>query len=249
MSNSPKCNIDRLSDALDGLLNESELKELQQHLESCPSCARAYAELKQVSSQLKGLPAIAVPQDLMKDVRKSLRTEMSSQRKKTPVSRWFTVSPLFQWRALALAGVACLVAILILWGPVKNTAPQFCMVALELNTTEEIAGLDIELALSQEGTQAGQPTVPTTLRDFVVASHTQGSTMRVSMASAQAIRPSGETCILEMPLIQRAGSASGTEGIQVLSVRAYRVDGKPAHAEIKATPMLPTRDSKLNTTA
>ena len=95
----------------------------------------------------------------------------------------------------------------------------------------------------------GQLTVPADMRDFVVASHTRGSTLRVSMASVQAIRPSGKTRILQMPLIQRAGSASTPDGIQVFSIRAYRVDGKPAHAEIKATPMLPTRDSKLNTTA
>ncbi len=249
MSNSPECNIDRLSDALDGLLDDHEMAELQQHLEKCASCAKAYAELNQVSSQLKALPSIAVPQDFIQDVRQSLRSEMASQQRKGRVLGWLSVTPLFQWRTLALAGTACLAAILILWGPAWNTSPQSSMVALELNTSEEVAGLDVELAFSQEGTKAGQPAVPTELEDFVVASHTQGLKMRVSMASVQAIRPSGKTRILEMPLTQKAGSASGVECIQVLSVRAYGVDGKPAHAEIKATPMLPTRDSKWNTTA
>ncbi len=82
-----------------------------------------------------------------------------------------------------------------------------------------------------------------------VSSRNQGSTLRVSMGSFQANRPSDKKPVLRRPLMQRAGLASTPDGAQVLLIRAYRVDGKPAHAEIKATPMLPTRDSKLNTTA
>ena len=249
MSHSPDCNSDRISDAIDGLLDEKELAAFHQHLEKCPSCSQVYEDLQQVSSRLQTLPEVTVPHDLMKGVRKTLREEMATQRKHSRTSGWLTMLTLSPWRGLALAGATCLVAILVLWGPSQNAAPQSCRLALELNTVEEIAGLDVELGLSQEGLEAGKPVVPAGLGDFVVASHTQGSNMRVSMASAQVIHPSQKTCILELPLTQRAGSESGTDAIRILSVRAYRMDGKPAQVEITATPMLPTRDSKLNTTA
>jgi hypothetical protein len=249
MSQSQECNLDHLSDAIDGLLDKNELVLLHQHLEKCAFCSKAYEELKQVSSRLQSLPAMNAPQDVLNRVRKTIHAEMTSQREESRTWGWFSAIRLYPWRGLALAGAACLVVILALQISSDTAVTQPCVFALELQTSEEVAGLDIELALSQEETEVGKLTVPADMSDFVVASHTQGSTMRVSMASAQAIRPSGKTHILEMPLIQRAGSAFSSGGIQVLSIRAYRVDGKPAHAEIKATPMLPTRDSKLNTTA
>lgn len=249
MTHSPDCNLERLSDAIDGLLDENELALLHQHLEKCASCSKAYEELKQVSSRLQALPAMNAPPDVLNSVRRTLHSAMTSQRKESRTWGWFSVMSLYPWRGLALAGAACLVVILALQISSDTAVTQPCLIAFELTSSEEVAGLDMELALLHEGTEAGKPMVPADMNDFVVASHTQGSTMRVSMASAQAIRPSGKTHILEMPLTQRAGSAFSPGGIQVLSIRAYRVDGKPAHAEIKAIPMLPTRDSKLNTTA
>jgi hypothetical protein len=105
------------------------------------------------------------------------------------------------------------------------------------------------MTLAQEGTEIGKPVIPEALEGFVAASHTHGLKMRVSMASVQSIRPSKQTRILEVPLAQGPVSSSGTGTIQILSVRAYRPDGKPAHVEIRATPMLSTQDGKLNTTA
>ncbi len=247
MPHSPECNSDLISDAIDGLLDAKELAALQHHLEKCPSCTKIYEDLKQVSCRLHTITEAPVPNDLMNGIRKTIRAEIATQQKQrqSPFSM-FTLSPR---RGLALAGAACLVAILALWGPAQKTVPQNFLVALQLNTLEEVAGLDMELILPHKGTEAGKPVVPSGLGDFVVASHTHGSTMKVSMASAQAIQPSGKTRILEVPLILRAGSDSGTEGIRILSMRAYRLDGKPVYAEIKATPMLPSRDSKLNTTA
>jgi hypothetical protein len=251
MQHSPICDMDRISDAIDGLLNENEMEAFHRHLGTCAECSKAYDELLQVSSRLHSLPSLDAPSDLVAVIRRTIHAKVSVQLKGERASQqgWFSLFSLYPWRTLTFVGAFYFIAILALQLSSDTTTDQPCLIALELRADEEVAGLDLELGLSKEGIEAGKPTVPTGLGDFIVAAHSHGPKMRVSMASAQAIRPSGETRILELPLTQRAGSACMTDAIQILSVRAYRTDGTPAHAEIIATPMLPTRDSKLNTTA
>ena len=129
MSNFPECNIGQFSDALDGLLNGNELAELHQHLEKCASCSNRFSELEQVSSQLKALPVIAAPHDLMTDVRKVLQKTNHIHQKQARTWRWLPVIWFHQWRPLVLACAVLLVAVLTLWGP-RQTTSQSCMVAL-----------------------------------------------------------------------------------------------------------------------
>lgn len=246
---SSECNRDQISDALDGLLDGDELVMFHQHLERCASCSKAYEDLKQISFQLQTLPECRVPDDLVASVRKALQEEMTNQQRISRTNNWWSTYFLFPRSALVLAGAVCLVILLALWDPAHDPAPQPYLIALDLQTGEEVAGLDMELILSHEVTQAGQPVVPAGLENILVSSHTQGSIIKVSMASAQAIHPLGEARILELPVTHAGGSLSGTDHIQIQSIRAYSLDGKPAPVEIKATPMLSTPDGKLNTTA
>ncbi len=251
MSNSPECNTDRISDAVDGLLDEAGMEAMQQHLQECSSCSRAYEEQLRISSMLQSLPTLAAPHDLMEEVREAIRQQATVRKGTTPFFQftWRDVLSLYPWRTASLAGAMCLAVILFLWIPSQSPAPNPILYALELRSDEEVAGLDIELAFTPEITEACQPVVPSGLGDFLVASHRQGATMRISMASAQTIHPCGQTHILELPLSHEHDPACGADAIRILSVRAYRGDGKPAQVEIKATPMQSTLDSKLNTTA
>jgi hypothetical protein len=245
------CNVDRISDALDGLLDGNELDDLQNHLETCTACSEVYEELRLVSSCLQSLPTLTPSGDLLGEIRKAIRNQTVVERKKNSLfpSHWFDGFAIYPWRAVAFAGAMCFIIILYLWTSNEISVPQPYRVALELQSDEDVAGLDLVLALGHEGTILGTPVIPSALEGFLVASHSLGSNLNISMASAQSIGASSQIRILELPLTRKTDSESGADIIRILSVRAYRADGKPTHAEIRATPMLSTQDGKLNTTA
>ncbi len=89
---------------VDGELDLVHTLAVEQHLQSCPACARACGEIRELSAVLRaGLPRLPAPENLRTSVRAALR---QSQR-----------TPLLARRAMWLAVAASLVVLTLgVWG-------------------------------------------------------------------------------------------------------------------------------------
>lgn len=68
-----KKHFERISEFLDGELEEPLCEEIQKHLETCPECRRCVESLKRTVDVLKRTPREAIPEDTKERLRESLR--------------------------------------------------------------------------------------------------------------------------------------------------------------------------------
>lgn len=103
---------------IDGVLEPARRAEIDAHLKACEECARAVAELRQISTWMKESPALTPPESFYTQVMRKAR--MPEQR----ASQGWRLS----WRGMAAACVAVLVMVITrdMWrGHVtKDTPPQ-----------------------------------------------------------------------------------------------------------------------------
>ena len=69
---------EKLSLYLDGQLTDEERRRLEEALERCPDCARDLASLKDMVTTLHEVEPVAVPDDLLGQLQKSLRREIAA---------------------------------------------------------------------------------------------------------------------------------------------------------------------------
>ena len=71
---SPRCRdlFARLSEYLDGELDEALCSEAETHLEDCPPCRDFLESLRRTVGLLDRLPAERVPEEIRREVRESL---------------------------------------------------------------------------------------------------------------------------------------------------------------------------------
>ncbi len=71
---SPRCRelFARLSEYLDGELDEAFCSEVEAHLEDCPSCRDFLESLRRTVGLLGRLPAEPVPEEVRREVRASV---------------------------------------------------------------------------------------------------------------------------------------------------------------------------------
>jgi anti-sigma factor RsiW len=93
---------ERIQDALDDRLPAGEIRELEEHLESCAACAAERDSLRRTVELLRGLPREPAPASLAATVREGVRSEGSS-----PRGRWFELP-------VAAVGLAAAAAVLLL---------------------------------------------------------------------------------------------------------------------------------------
>jgi len=62
-----------LSDYLDGMLDEDERRQVDEHLEACPSCRKELDDLRKTVQVLAGLPSVDAPEGFVSAVRSRLR--------------------------------------------------------------------------------------------------------------------------------------------------------------------------------
>lgn len=101
-----KCHecIEQLSSYIDNRLTPEEEKEVEMHLETCPSCTEELAILETVLQQLNKLQDVEVPQTLHNDIMK--RIEIESKSKKN-------VFYLNSWMKYAVSSAAVLLIVVI----------------------------------------------------------------------------------------------------------------------------------------
>jgi anti-sigma factor RsiW len=98
---------------VDGELELTKSVEIDQHLQECPNCAHAYADLQALRTMIKdGAPYFHVPSSLQKRIQ-------SSVRKASKAAPYTAVYP---WRLLAVAAAALL--LLAGWGLLRIASPN-----------------------------------------------------------------------------------------------------------------------------
>jgi anti-sigma factor RsiW len=86
----------------DGELDLMKSVEIGQHLQECPACAQAYADLQVLRTSIKeGAPYFQVPPNLQKRIQSSIRKETNAA----------VLRPVYPWRLLAVAAALALVFI------------------------------------------------------------------------------------------------------------------------------------------
>ena len=100
--------LERMSQALDGLLPLEERQALEEHLESCPECRTAYEALFQMEDALREIGETPAPAELSARVMEQIQAEAAPARR--PAPRWNRAG----WRNLA-GLAACAVLCLGLW--------------------------------------------------------------------------------------------------------------------------------------
>ena len=83
-----------LSTRLDEQLGAREQIALDRHLAQCPVCAAYFAELQQLKSELKGLPAETLGFDLAEVIRGRLANEVLRRPRARSRPRWRELIPL-----------------------------------------------------------------------------------------------------------------------------------------------------------
>lgn len=65
--------FEKMSEYLDGELDEATCDEIEAHLRECPECAKCYESLKKTVAFCKKFPREKVPKDARKRLREVLR--------------------------------------------------------------------------------------------------------------------------------------------------------------------------------
>jgi len=75
---------ERISEFLDGELDEKTCEEIRSHLKECPECLRCVESLQKTISLLKSTPSDPVPADTRKRLRETLRECLSQAENPAP---------------------------------------------------------------------------------------------------------------------------------------------------------------------
>lgn len=110
--------MDRLSEYLDGDLNQDEQRQLEQHLESCETCRSVLQELRAVVARAEGLPDREPEADLWPAVSAAMaeRQVISLEARKQRVRRFSFSLP----QLVAAAAVLALVTAGSMWLALRN---------------------------------------------------------------------------------------------------------------------------------
>ncbi len=83
---------DLISAYIDGELNETEEKELLDHLNDCPSCRKEYEELKAIVEMVGDVGEEELPENFHNEVMAKLRATAVPKKKKTPWARYTSIA-------------------------------------------------------------------------------------------------------------------------------------------------------------
>jgi anti-sigma factor RsiW len=90
-----------LSCCLDGNVTETEQETVEEHLKTCPGCARYFSELRQMKEAFDGDEDIDVPETLLSDILAKLERE-------PPVERVRVSPECSPWPPLVCASLFCM---------------------------------------------------------------------------------------------------------------------------------------------
>lgn len=76
---------DLMSLYIDGLLQDGEKQELEQHIEDCPYCAQELKELKQVVERIQSEPQIELPENFHNEFMSKLKREVQRDKTKSRI--------------------------------------------------------------------------------------------------------------------------------------------------------------------
>jgi hypothetical protein len=251
MNANGKCefDLDLISALIDGELREEEEAQVHRHLGVCASCREAYTELESVSLSFNGLPQVHLPASLVREVRREVASKTTAPKE----AGWFVFLRSFleirnAWSYSAAGALALLLLCLfVLRTPVSPPAPSH--VALAASADEEIAALDLVITYDSKTIDLGEASLAAKMGDFMIVSHIENGTLRVSMASPKSVRLTGSDSVLVVPVNVNNGDPRKTGILRVDVARAYRADGKPVSVSFQETPTLPEADGDLDTTA
>ena len=117
---------DQLQAYLDGVLEPSNIENVQAHLETCPPCQKELVNLESLETSLESLPALSLGRDLSSLVISQLKKEQSL----SPAITWTLII-----EALAAGGV---IAVLIPAFQAAGWLPRLLNTGLELQVAINI---------------------------------------------------------------------------------------------------------------
>lgn len=244
-----ECDLDLVSAAVDGELNDAERAGLDSHLAVCPECRDEYLEMWRASKLCSNLPMVSVPPDLTREIRQELVRKVASTKpqptKESFWRGWFCTPQV----RLSFASGICL--LLLGFGAAWLYRPQrdvpISGYSLVAEADEEIAGLDLVIRYDPESSSLGKVGLSEISRGFLMKADTKNGTLRVSMACSKGMRLTRSEPILEIP-IQFHGEVR-RETLSLQSVRAYRIDGSEVLLNLETIPMPPASNGGKDTAA
>ncbi|RLB53566.1 MAG: hypothetical protein DRI34_13260 [Deltaproteobacteria bacterium] len=126
-----------MSEHLDGLLAEPQVRELEQHLAGCRQCREEFALLRRSVQLLRNLPQVEVPEELRHRLHRRLLRHGAAMRRRSSTSRWMV--PFEATMAVLLATVGAIVLVLLVSSfPVTVTVPRGTLLELSVNRPERL---------------------------------------------------------------------------------------------------------------
>jgi len=119
--------IHSLSDYVDGLLVQPEVRLIESHLRACPPCQTIKEDLQQIRSVARELPVHAPPPALWARIQQEIAAESRPPSRRAPVQSpgwWQRLSEKrFTFTLPQLAGASALAASLLIFAGVRNQLP------------------------------------------------------------------------------------------------------------------------------